>query len=714
MQGVLTRNNRALVILFVVIMGIALALPPLTRAAERPAIEIAANPAQNLPASPFYAWAYSPGTDTLTLLNATGVAATLPRPKLPNEVASLETPPTMSFSPDGQTMVLDAVLSSGQRGLGFYNLSTGQFVQTHTAQANEAIFLGNGPGIGVNFPTYAGSPYIFTADSSRMAVGFGSMTVENHTWRVIVFETSTGQVSSVLEGGNPQLAALNILTPAVAWFPMPIYYEGSGSEARVHVQFILGFTDGFDAERPTAVWNPITNTIAPSDFTRDNLDIMPTAGQIVFASLDSNIPALEPDGPFPAMNVIQRDTPPGNPTGPETLYSDTSSYLSRASWAANGQLVLFIADKPDYTGGQADFYVINVVTKQTTLLPADTRAVYPTPEGFLRLDALGQVFRHGVAAPATGQILWQSNDPNLRLLWSNPAGSTFRLASVSASSPTPSGTALCIGAPPSRVSVGVRARVTFSNENPQPLRMRAAPGGSFITQLPEGTEFSVAGGPQCQGNLTWWQARLADGRTGWVAEGSGQEYFIEPLPTGTVPTGDAVVSPARLNVRQSPGTGAAIVATLSQNETVRVTGRLSDNSWVQIQTTGGVTGWVLAQYLSINIELNSVPVINTGIVNPPTPLPPTPIPAATVAPTSAPAFSVFLTADAYFINAGQCATISWNVTGASALTFDNVAVAFIDSRVVCPTTTTSYMLLATPTGSVPQGYPILITVNGGY
>ncbi len=691
-------------VMLIALIGSSLPTSPALTFAAEPDRATQQLPAQALPSSPFYAWAYSPIRDVLYLLNASGLVTSIPRPKLPNEVTNISSPPTMSFSPDGQIMLMSAALSSGQRGLGFYNLATGQFIQTHTAQPNEVIYMGSAPALNSLYSgDYAGTFLAFTSDSSRVAVGFAQQVVGS-AWRVIVFNTTTGQVQAILDNTNPQTQAT--LTSTSAWFPRPMFYEGSGATAQIHIQFILGFAGG-GTQYPALAWNPTSGAVIPSNLVRSSVDVLPTTGGLVFPNLDPAIPALEPNGPFSATNVIQRDTVSGIPTGPVTLHADSANYVGQARWAANGQLVLYLSSRADSGANRADLWALSVESGNIALLTNDTTAVLPTIEGFLRADTTGQIYRHGVANPATGQPLWQSNDPDIVLLWSNPAGSTFRLASVSGSTTTSPGASLCTGAPASRVSIGATARVTISNGTPSPLRMRSAPGGAFITSLPEGTQFSIIGGPQCQGNFTWWQIRLSDARTGWVAEGDASTYFIELFDPATLPTGDAIVNTDRLNLRNSPGTGATVLAVLAQNEGVRVVGRLADNSWIQVQNSSGVTGWVLGQYLTITINLSGVPIVNAGIINAPTAT----LPLATpVTP-----FNVFVTADRYSVTAGSCATISWNITGASQILFDGSFVNAIDARTVCPQFSTTYTLLVTPSGSATaQSYPVLITVTSAY
>lgn len=81
---------------------------------------------------------------------------------------------------------------------------------------------------------------------------------------------------------------------------------------------------------------------------------------------------------------------------------------------------------------------------------------------------------------------------------------------------------------------------------------------------------------------------------------------------------DATVSADRLNIRENPGTGAGIVTSVVQGDALTITGRLANNEWVQVVTPNGLTGWAYTSLLTINIDLNGVPVLNVGVVAPPT------------------------------------------------------------------------------------------------
>ena len=89
----------------------------------------------------------------------------------------------------------------------------------------------------------------------------------------------------------------------------------------------------------------------------------------------------------------------------------------------------------------------------------------------------------------------------------------------------------CPGAPPTRLAVGDQAIVITS---PDPLRARAsAPDGEVIASLYKDYALTITGGPVCANNLLWWEVRLREGQTAWVAEGTSDEYFLDLRAAGS-------------------------------------------------------------------------------------------------------------------------------------------------------------------------------------
>jgi len=89
-----------------------------------------------------------------------------------------------------------------------------------------------------------------------------------------------------------------------------------------------------------------------------------------------------------------------------------------------------------------------------------------------------------------------------------------------------SGTAVvCPDALPTRVKVGDTGIVI---SDPDPLRARSsAPDGDIVELLYRDYVFAIIGGPVCDDGILWWEIRLRDERTAWVAEGVGEEYFFD-------------------------------------------------------------------------------------------------------------------------------------------------------------------------------------------
>ncbi len=97
---------------------------------------------------------------------------------------------------------------------------------------------------------------------------------------------------------------------------------------------------------------------------------------------------------------------------------------------------------------------------------------------------------------------------------------------------------VCDGAPPSRLNVGMAARVTLSEAGAlsRAQNVRPAPGTDSEPRVPvpEGTEFDIIGGPECVDDFVWWfiETTSAPFVTGWTAEGvitpaGGSDYFLE-------------------------------------------------------------------------------------------------------------------------------------------------------------------------------------------
>ncbi|MBN2303923.1 MAG: PD40 domain-containing protein [Anaerolineae bacterium] len=152
-----------------------------------------------------------------------------------------------------------------------------------------------------------------------------------------------------------------------------------------------------------------------------------------------------------------------------------------------------------------------------------------------------------------------------------------------------------------------------------------------------------------------------------------------PTPTGP----DGIVDVSSLNVRDNPGPGATIITFVTRNAPLDIVGRYMDNTWLQVRLADGRLGWVAADYVRVNIDLFSVPVVNATFYAQPT---------ATPTPTVVPTIIEFW-ADRTSIYTGQCVTLSWRVEGIREVYYEGIGVTGQGSHQECPTdATTTYVL----------------------
>lgn len=171
----------------------------------------------------------------------------------------------------------------------------------------------------------------------------------------------------------------------------------------------------------------------------------------------------------------------------------------------------------------------------------------------------------------TGRILTDSYSPayyyepdsaNLMRSWrldvSTPLNTrNYELLNLSAGDANPAAT--CPGAPSSRLNVGDTAVVIT---DPDPVRARQSPpDGEITTLLYRDYRLPVVGGPVCANNALWWEVQLRDEGRAWVAEGLGEEYFLDVLVAGqatpvTVTSGpdSGALAPGIYLLRVSPPT----------------------------------------------------------------------------------------------------------------------------------------------------------------
>lgn len=504
---------------------------------------------QPIPETQWLSWVYMDGTDLMYLLSPEGPVASMKRPEHPNEALPREV--RMVISPDGRFMVQAHAVESGNDVLSIYNFETGDFQIVNVA-VGETIQLG----FPVNNPDMqAGYTHIFNYPSDRVVIGLSN--IEAGTWRLVVVDLATGTFLNQLS--NTDLAAKlpeeasDLLAEAANgpgnFFVRPLYYD---DENRFHAQLILANAGGGDVA-PTFRWNLTSNTVSDSIYTKASIDILPPFGTALYTYLDENQGFLEPTGPFPPRNTIGTQTP--GDAEPTSIYTNTDFYIFGPRWADDGNYIVFETNNVEFSESRYLFFELGTNPISALILPDTYEQITGVPGGIIAYDQMRIVFHN---TDVVSSIVWNVPPQNgqAHIVWAQPPNRTPQVSQLELTEfgnqlppdvgappavptatlpvtpiPPPTSTgSVCPGTPANIISVGIRARVTITDGTP--TRLRDAPSGNVVVEMPEGTQFNVIGGPQCVGSFTWWQLQLDDGTVGWSAEGDFDIYYIEPVPAG--------------------------------------------------------------------------------------------------------------------------------------------------------------------------------------
>ncbi len=484
--------------------------------------------AVDLPPANWYAVVHEPQTDRLHWINAAGEQASIARPLMPNEIAN-SPEIDVYISPNGRTLVSIAPLNGGLWGIGFYDLTTGQWIQTHQAQPNEAPAPNR------------------TADFTTTSSHFATVLRDANTsqWRVLVFETTTGNAVAVLSRGDAGIP--NTFYNDPAYYPMILSFaidEGLGTPVlRMHnmnlannVYLYTAATRWYPLPPPVLAGNPF----AAEDILYSPLmgiDVFKTTGRAVLATFDSNNGNLgaQPN-PYIGERVVIVD--PGQPV-PLPLVTTAAWTVNDPQWLRGGEWIGYRVQNGVFA---PHFRITTLQGGEGLPLGPNIGAIAATPDGFLGIDASEWRMYHATAlnfegsAAQFGNTVFDTGSP-FNVVYTTPEGAAFGLTSLAqpivsgdldlVAPDVPNPTSQCDGTPAPRLTPGSTARVAFTNG--QPLNLRSAPNGERIGQLPEGTVFAVVNTPpQCANGYLWWNIQLNDASTYWVAEGDNSGYFVEP------------------------------------------------------------------------------------------------------------------------------------------------------------------------------------------
>jgi uncharacterized protein YgiM (DUF1202 family) len=105
----------------------------------------------------------------------------------------------------------------------------------------------------------------------------------------------------------------------------------------------------------------------------------------------------------------------------------------------------------------------------------------------------------------------------------------------------------------------------------------------------------------------WFEVRLEDGRTGWVATSVVEPLNEAPLFANVVSpivfVGEMEVTPSSVNLRMGPGTQYWIMRRLFEGDEVQAIGRTAASDWFYVQSEGGYLGWLANSVVTYEDDL---------------------------------------------------------------------------------------------------------------
>ncbi len=369
-----------------------------------------------LPEADWYAITWVPASDTLHWINENGEQGSLPRPQLPDETPEAEH--GIHIAPDGRYMVMVSPLETNRLGIGFYDFQTAQWIQTHQAQVGEVI------------PNHSRVAFSFTGDHVALTLRHEEFGV----WRVLVFETATGDVVDQLTPES-QILPDNFIT-ALSWWPVVSGFgldDGAGQRF-VNLQQVTN--DPLRLSYPSFMWyhNPVP-ALADAPVVPDDLpyspiagfDILPATQAVAFTGFDTSqtVPQSNTLGNF--IGVY-----PHNGQLPVTIIPGAGYTLSEARWLRAGEWLGYRTENDQ----QPPYYAVSLATEDTSLpLGPNIGALHNTPDGFIAVDALAWQLYHATSldfeafAPQVGNTIFMPGTA-FQVVYTTPIGATFGLAEL--------------------------------------------------------------------------------------------------------------------------------------------------------------------------------------------------------------------------------------------------------------------------------------------
>lgn len=294
-----------------------------------------------------------------------------------------------------------------------------------------------------------------------------------------------------------------------------------------------------------------------------------------------------------------------------TAFDATGEYEMRFSNGAESLVFMFNVSEITKSGaillyGDNEIQVYNFSPREKIRL-----FIYSSSSDELRFEGW-----QGFTVNSDGKLLLKFAELDYRLDYAVVGEKTgefhltdgFAESILRANTPVLSNTPLCSGAPLSQVGVGSTARVTFTDGTPTRIRKSPTTSSAIVGRLPEGTRFLIIGGYKCNDGYTWWQIEIPNGSRGWMAEGKGGIYYLEPMSfaqqtcsenISRISVGDqarvAQVDGSNTRLRSQPGFTQSIVGKVPEGTPLTILDGpecIDGNNWWYVRTKNGLEGWM--------------------------------------------------------------------------------------------------------------------------
>lgn len=407
--------------------------------------------------------------------------------------------------------------------------------------------------------TLRGSPYMWNAIGTRVAVGYAyGLDSGSPGWGIQILDVPSNTMVALLLDGSPEAAAVttgSYSIPVIQRFEDP------------YITFVtVPYATGGMPQYPAYTWNIMGPTVtANPSLTGFEMD-QNALGEALMLLHDESYPgAFAPESGFAVPNVVSAYNPL---TGARANYLLTPGAYRVTLVQASELAAVSVADPATGTPVAIRLYTRGGALlgelKEPAINIRYVNSVEGTVGGLIAVVAStggpgGTTVYRVSTRPGSPDYLapvsvWNSSlGANYRIVWASDEGATpvtsveawAVLTSFSppptavpptpvppAAAPTATPVAPAPPAPPAApgaLYVGGQARVqTTAGDR---LNVRTGPGRSFsvLAQAGNGDLVTIVGGPTPADGYVWWQIRLASGTVGWAVESADGVQTLAPL-----------------------------------------------------------------------------------------------------------------------------------------------------------------------------------------